>query len=202
VLVEFLRVDIDLLAEAVSKSPPAPAAPPPGDLEKWVLSLPVGEKDSILARLAAGEGSYLRAELVRNFQLASAPKFEAVAGGRTYRELLDAAEARGQIRVREEQARAAAEAERRRRAEAEAREKYLATPSGKEEQLWKEIEQQIELSLAGPYARAVELLVDLRDLSVRQKDEAAFAERFNTLMEKNPKRAGLRKRLTTAGFRM
>lgn len=67
-LVDFLRLDKDLLAAAAEASPPlAVKVPSAAALARWVKQLPEEDKDAALLRLLRGEEARLRAELLRRF---------------------------------------------------------------------------------------------------------------------------------------
>ena len=96
-LVDFLRLDDDLLAIAAQTSPPLEEiTDDPGDLVAWVSRLPVAEKDRLLARVIQGEAARVRMELLRSFRGDTAPTIP-VPTRRTVADLLDAA---AQQRVR------------------------------------------------------------------------------------------------------
>ena len=99
-------------------------------------------------------------------------------------ELLEAAEEQHEIAERK-----AAEAEARRRREAvAARERYLDGLVGREDSLWNEADRIVAEKEAGSYGRAAERIVDLRDLSVRQGTESAFAARLGALRAKHARK--------------
>ncbi|GAB4086305.1 hypothetical protein GCM10028784_29350 [Myceligenerans cantabricum] len=85
-LVDFLRLDADLLAEAASKSPPRTDVGQ-SDLREWIASIPVKAKDDALARLLAGDHAAARAGLLRRRE--GAVTGRAAAGTRTIGQLLD-----------------------------------------------------------------------------------------------------------------
>jgi hypothetical protein len=68
-LVEFLRIDTDLVGVAASASPPLDhAEPKPAEVREWLTKLPVAEKDDLLTRLIAGNDSALANELVQRMR--------------------------------------------------------------------------------------------------------------------------------------
>jgi hypothetical protein len=56
-LVEFLRIDPDLVRVAASGSRPAAAPMKPRDVSAWLAKLPVAQKDAFLARVVAGDAA-------------------------------------------------------------------------------------------------------------------------------------------------
>jgi hypothetical protein len=90
-LTDFLRLDTDLLTIAAKASPPlAETKDDPRKLAKWIRDLPVGDKDTLLYRVAQGHGAHIQMELQRRFRgdLGSTSDSRP---RRTVAELLDAA---------------------------------------------------------------------------------------------------------------
>ena len=72
-LVDFLRLDEDLVAVAAEGSAPlAETRPSSGELERWIRGLPESEKDALLVRLAGGE-LHLQTELLRRYRQTTTP---------------------------------------------------------------------------------------------------------------------------------
>jgi hypothetical protein len=98
-LVEFLRIDRDLLAVAAEASPPMRSDK--RALARWVRGLGEAEKDAMLVRLMEGGSPSPRAELLQRYRMAEAPsKSVEPRGQRTVAQLLDASERRAQARER------------------------------------------------------------------------------------------------------
>lgn len=88
-LVEFLRLDEDLLAVAAEASEPlSTIEPSTAELTRWVTRLPEQEKDTLLARLADGD-PHLRMELSRRSRGETHPAPDG-RGARTVAELEEA----------------------------------------------------------------------------------------------------------------
>src|SRR5579864_640839 len=81
-IVDFFEIDEDLIAVAAAVSP---SIEEPRGQVGWIASLPLAEKDALLARVAAGEGAQVQALLLRRLRAAggAAP----TAPGRTAAEL-------------------------------------------------------------------------------------------------------------------
>ncbi len=203
-LVDLLRIDPDLLEVAAQASRPlAQASPKPGEIRKWIGKLPAGEKDDLLARLIAGEEPALAMELMRRFigedNKRSRGEAEEVKK-RTVGDLLHAAEDLTEKR-RELAAKKAAEQKARRAREAEiARSKHLDAIVGKEPELWNQIETLIATKQPKNYDRAVELLVDLRDLAAREGKTEDFGARLDALRASQVRKPSLIERLRKAGL--
>ena len=95
-LVEFLRVDTDLLAAAAIASPSlANTEPDPAAVREWLAQVPIAEKDGYLAQLMAGNEGALASELVQRMRRecrADRGVSEMVRKRRTVAELLRAGE--------------------------------------------------------------------------------------------------------------
>jgi hypothetical protein len=126
--------------------------------------------------------------------IASGPP--AREGERTVLALLDAAERHAETRKREE-----AEAERKERArrekeEAKLRAVYLSGLAGREEELWRRVEELVETKQQKEYDQAAQLVMDLRDLSLRNQKVEAFEGRLSELRERHAKKRTFIDRLT------
>lgn len=198
-LVEFLRLDPDLLAaaaevSAVREAKPASAA----TLRRWAKALPESDKDDIIVRLLAGEETHLRAELLRRFD--SPSQVDAPQRRRTVGELLAAAEARWAERQRRAREREEAERRRRERVAAAARQQRLDALAGRQEQAWRQIDEMIETKKPKEYDAAVALLADLRALSERDDAIAVFRQRMRGLRQRHARKPSLLDRFDRAGL--
>jgi len=201
-LVEFLRIDPDLLAVAAQSSPstkPDPAGRK--ELAAWVAALPPNEKDTLLVRLVEGGDAHLGTELHTRFLRDRSARTPVTEGPRrTVGELLAAAEAQGRKR-RQEEARAAAEAKARREREAAiAREKHLDALASRGPELWASVNELIATRQPKSYDAAVRHLIDLRDLATRQGTMAEFARRVAALREAHVRKQAFVTRLGPAGL--
>jgi len=199
-LAEFSRVSDELLAAAAACSPDLRDEPSPGDIERWIENLPISDKDTLLNRLATGSDAHLRAEINRRVRDANAPQPNTPAAGRTVAELLAAAAERADVRLREETERNVVAQARREREQAAARTTFLDSLVGREEALWREADALIETKRPKEYDQAVQHLIDLRDLSVRQESAEAFVARLDALRGRYAKRPSLLERLDRAGL--
>jgi hypothetical protein len=203
-LVDFLRIDPDLLEIAAQASRPlAQKSPKAEEIREWIGKLSSGEKDDLLTRFIAGEEPTLAMELLHRFieggDKSSGEEAKGVKG-RTVAELLQASEDLTKKR-RELAAKKAAEEKARRAQEAEvARAKHLDGLAGKEPELWNQIESLIATKQPKSYDSVVELLVDLRDLAARQGKTKEFTTRFELLRELHTRKPGLIERLRKAGL--
>jgi hypothetical protein len=97
-LIDFLRVDPELVRTAVRTHPDRSAASQrmiASNLRRWVAKLPVSDKNDILVRLAQGKEPHVRSDLLRRFRLsqqASRTSKTARTNDRTVGQLLAAIE--------------------------------------------------------------------------------------------------------------
>ena len=200
-LVEFLRVDEQLLAAACEASANAEEASLSRDvLAAWVAALPSREKDRMLACLMKGEGAHLGRQLAARFERERRRDGPCDADGhgrgrRTVADLIRAAEQQREIAARK-----AAEAKARQERKAMvARGKYLEGLAGREATLWARVERFIAMKQPKAYAQALELLVDLRDLAAR-KGGGDFRARLESLRAAHARKGTLINNLDEAGL--
>ncbi len=203
-MVDFLRIDLDLLEIATQASRPlVQTSPKPTEIREWVEKFPTGEKDNLLTKFITGEEPALPMELMRRFGERGGKRNRRESKGikkRTVSELLREAEERTEKR-REIAAKRAAEEKARRAQEAEiARGKHLDKLAGKEPELWNQVDGLIATKQPKRYDRAVELIVDLRDLAVRQGKTKEFRAKLDVLRGSHAQKPSLIKRLGKAGL--
>jgi hypothetical protein len=200
-LVDFLRVDMDLLEVAAAASPPMDVQTLTRKaIQKWIASQPPTEKDHHLERFIADEEPGLAAELQRlignrNVAVAAAPT------ARTADTLLRAAQAVGDERRRAEAARAEIEKTRREHDAVLARSKYLGDLARREPAVWEEIHDLITTKQPASYDRAAGLLVDLRDAAVVHGRESSFQGRLDALVTEHARKPSLISKIQRAGLR-
>ncbi|MEH1017034.1 hypothetical protein V6U90_28540 [Micromonospora sp. CPCC 206060] len=198
-LVDFLRLDPDLLAVAAETSTPLTGeVPSTAALSRWVKTLPEPEKDAVVVRLLRGEGTRLRSALLARFH--GRDSEDVAGGGRTAGTLLAAAEERRARRQRLARQREAVERERRERAAVAAREQRLDTLAGRQEQAWRQVTGMIDTKKPKEYDAAVTLLADLLALAERDGQVQAFRRRVRQLREQHARKPSLLDRLDRAGL--
>ncbi len=189
-LVEFLRIDQDLIDVAVAGSPTAREERL--DVTRWVAGLSRAERDALLVGLLEGDDPLLRAQTLRR----AGPDRLAGTGLRTAAELLDEAAAQ---RDRREQAerdrRAALAAESARRTEVARRER-LARLAAEGDGAWARVAARIAEKAPSGYDAAVNLLVDLQDVC----DPTDFADRLEALRREHGRKVTFVERLGHAGL--
>jgi len=196
---DFLSIDTDLLAEAATASPATRDRNDHTGLTEWIDTLPGPEKNTLLARVVAGEGSYVQGLLLHRFR-ASRPADEAKPGRRTAGQLLDAAEDRREARLAAEAERRGQKDAQRKAAAAAAYARRLDDMAARESAVWEQAELLIEAKTPRSYEEAAELLVDLRALAERRNESEAFAERVRRLREQHKRRPALLQRFDKAGL--
>ena len=117
----------------------------------------------------------------------SAPGRDSDPIPKTARQLLEAAEQRYKAWKRDEEERAKAEKARQEAEAAALRARRLEALSGREEELWRNAEQLIETKKAKGYGEALRLLIDLRDLAVRDHAVSSFHSRLAELTKRPEK---------------
>jgi hypothetical protein len=201
-LVEFLGIDSHLLDVAAGESAPLASPPTRAELAAWVRALPPENKDELLLDAALDAGLPLGAELLRRYSLSrkGAPSAGTPPARRTVGELLAGAEELAARKSRLAARARAAERTRQEREAAQARARYLDLLTGKEQAAWHNVEALIQTKQPNKYDIAVRLLVDLRDLATRQKQEAAFKVALEKLRHSHSAKPSLLRRILAAGL--
>ncbi len=187
-LVEFLRIDPDLLAVAAQNS--AKPTPLPAGIDEWISALSDAEKNELLLALVKGQDPHLGVRLQQRYRAAAEkPADAAPVQRRSVGELLAAAEHRCAAR---EQAEA--------RHKAEVRARYLDELALRQDDVWQQIEDLVALKQAKAYAQAVGLLKDLRDLHQYQDNVSQFQEKIAGLYNRHQKKRAFLERVQQAGL--
>jgi hypothetical protein len=198
-LVDFLRVDPDLVEAAAAASPPLAARKlTPKAIRAWIANRPVTEKDDYLERFIAGKEPALGAELQRLIgdRNVAAPASEP----RTVGELLRAAEDATEIRRQAAAEQAQIEKKRHEEEKALARSKHLEFIARREPAVWREIDTLIATKQPVSYDRVISLLVDLRDIAVKTGDESRFLRGLEHLQMEHARKPALLLRMKQAGL--
>jgi hypothetical protein len=202
-MIEFLGIDEDLIAVAALTSAPFNAGPSRKELDAWIRSLPEKEKNDLVVTAVFEPGERWRNELLRRFQqqntLSTSPTAAAIQRRRTG-DLLTAADARADERTRQMEANRAAEAERRKAKEAADRAQYLDQLERRQEAICNQISAHIRKRQPNEYDKAVQLLIDLRDLAARQGLESEFRAALEKLRRAHATKNSFLRRLTMAGL--
>jgi hypothetical protein len=165
-LAEFMRIDRDLICEAAEMSPPLQASSRSRSAVcAWVKSLPAKEKDETLTDLILEKDHAVVASLLQRFLKDSGPGVNPAAGGRTVGDLLRAAEQHSERRQHAEAELRKKQAARREKEAAIERANHLKGLAGHEGRLWNDVKALLQSRRQADFAKAVSILVDLRDLA-------------------------------------
>jgi hypothetical protein len=202
-LVDFMRIDTDLIAVAAENSTSEDRQTDPEALKTWIHNLPASEKDDILFRLVEAPSPHLAAELLQQFQQTGSAKANSNIDKqlRSVLDLISRAETYAEERKRRAADQKAKEQARKKRERALAREKYIESLAGREESIWKEVNEYINSKQPTKYDEAVKLLVDLRDLNKKTGTEKAYKQKLKTICENHHRKVSFLNRLQTAGLR-
>jgi hypothetical protein len=192
---EFFGIDPDLVAAAGEKAGAAVEASSPDAIRAVVGNLPEDRKNVLLVRLIDGDphvASELRT-LVRKQLSPTSPT--SVDSLRTAGMLRARAQTILGVRQRAAAAKAAAERERREKETAKAQRTRLDALIRRGDEVWREIENEVERRNAAGYDRAMSLLTDLRALAGEQGSIAAFVDRVEKLRERHVRKGRFVERL-------
>lgn len=200
--VEFMGIDNDLLDVAASESGQPKTPPTRDELAAWIRALPEKDKDALLADAALNAASQTGAEILRRFDQLQKNGFptEAQPKQRTVGELLATTRKRTAKKARLAAERQAAECARQEQEATAARARYLDQMAGREQTTWRKVEMFIQTKQPNKYDIAVNLLIDLRDLAVRGKQEADFKAALGKLRDAHEAKPSLLRRLRDAGL--
>jgi len=197
-LVEYLDVDVDLLAGAASGSPRIePEESEDAGLDAWLDALPREEVREYLRHMLAGRGAQAERALKRRHAAWHTAKPAArPTERRTVTELWKLAE-------QAEEARLAEEAETRRQAE-EVRKKqrtiFLLALADNLPRGWREANAEANKGTATGYDAACRKLVDLRDAYGLRGDAGSFQRELKRFTAEHGRRRALMDRLTKAAL--
>lgn len=200
-LIEFLGIDEDLVEVAASASAPLEEGPPRKELATWVRGLPAKEKDDLLIDFLSEPSERCRLDFLQRFQRENAnAASHSTIERRIVKELLTAAQLRGDERARQLSAeRAAVAAQKKAKDEAD-RAVYLEGLAKREKAVWMQVEAYIQQRQPKDYERAVILLIDLHDLSIRQGDETGFQLTVEELRKTHAAKSAFLRRLAKANL--
>ncbi len=186
--IEFFDLDEHLVKAAAKASPelqPTSTVP----LEKALLQLTRKECVTFLRQVLNNEPQVRMALQRRLEELAGSKPAKVKQGQRQVGSIF------------EEAGRMEQEDLRQRKAEAEQKRiQKLLDLAEREETTWNLVESLLEKKQAKPYDEATQLLVNLRDLAIYQKQLLKFQERFLVIKEKYRSRPTLLERFTRAGL--
>jgi len=189
-LVESLRIDRDLIGVAAAGS--SPADEQRVDVADWVACLPASERDALLVGLLDGNDPLLRAATLRR----AGPGRRDGVGVRTAAELLDRAATQRERREQAERDRLAARSAESARLAEGARRERLARLAAEGDGAWARVAARIAGKKPSGYDIAVDLLVDLREVT----GAGEFARRLESLRREHGRKVTFVERLGHAGL--
>ena len=195
--VDIMGIDRDLIAAAAEGASRTSATPSPRQVERWIAALDTNERVALLSRVARGDG-IVGAEIVRRSRRHAPPQLSGRL--RTAGALRARAESIAEARRQAAQQGEIRERARREREQRVARDRYLTGLAKRERRAWQRVVALVGTKRPADYAAAVELLMDLRDVSERTGRGAAFGRRIAALREAHPKKPSLLARLRKAGL--
>ena len=156
---------------------------------------------NLLIDFLSESGERSRLELLQRFQRENAVAArDGAIVRRTVKDLLTAARVRADERARQLSAKRAADAARKKAKDEADRAVYLEGLAKREKVVWKQVEAYIEKRQPKDYERAVNLLVDLHDLAVRQEDETGFQLTMGELRKTHAAKGAFLRRLAKANL--
>jgi hypothetical protein len=181
---------------------PLDAGPSREELADWIRGLPETEKDNLLLTAAMESGERLRNELLHRFHQENQPLAQSKNARqlRTIGDLLSAARAREEERAQRLEAERAIEIARRKAAAEADRARYLDQLAKHEEAIWAQVTAHIQKRQPRAYDQAIRLLIDLRDLAIRQGLETAFKAKIDSLRATHTAKTSFLDRLTNAAL--
>lgn len=199
---DFLRIDPDLITAAAKTSPPLEGtAPNSKDLRGWITNLPMVEKENLLADILENSlkddptpATKLAHQFNKMWQSQQAGKKNGSVRQRTVKELLTEADIAAQERRFREAEEAATKQRELQRLKTLAREKRLNDITGCELLLWAQVESLASEKRGPSYKKAIELLIDLRDLAARG-DRKDFLLKFEELKKRHSAKSSFGERL-------
>lgn len=200
-LVEFLEIDPDILAAAMSGSAPvSPADIAVTDrINAWLEEWSRDELVAVLKLIAQGRGQEAERRVRSRHAAwlkAQRPAHTSITSRRSVTELQELAKSAAAVRLeREAKERAKQEAERRRQREA-----YLRQLMAEVDKHWDAIDVQAKRSSASGYTQAVRALVDLAEGYALTSSRKEFERALRRFVVRHATRGALLRRLTEAGL--
>jgi hypothetical protein len=200
--VDFMRIDTDLIAVAAENSISESQRTDSKALKTWIHNLSESEKDNILALLVEAPQPHLGTELMQRFQQKVSTKANSKVDKqlRSVEDLISRTETYAEERRRRVAVQIAREQAREKRGRALAREKYLESLTGREDSIWKKVDEFIDSKQPAKYDQAVKMLVDLRDLNKKTGKEKTFNIKLKTICENHRRKSTFLNRLKNVGM--
>jgi hypothetical protein len=202
-LIEFLKIDEDLVEVAAQASKPLAAGPSRRELSAWIRGLPEKAKNELLITAAVDQDERWRNDLVRRFRrtnLQQASDVLTASERRKAGDLLAAGETRAKERARLLNEQRTAEAAKRRAEDLANRARYLDHLGRRQAEIWKQVAAHVHTRQPKDYDRAVSLLVDLHDLAVSRGRTAGFQTALEKIRQVHAAKESFLRRLAKASL--
>ncbi len=194
-LVEFLRIDADLLKVAAERSEEnADTAPTQEQLALWLKSRSAVERDLWLFDLLGDSGPATRSEVLLQFRQSlrknSSAAVHESTPRRTCEELQSAAEESRQCALQQSAENAA-----------KLRNTQLDELARNIDSAWREVQQTLEAKKPALYDLATKTLKDLRDLAERDGQMEPFQDRLRELVRRHKTKTAFIGKLQQTGLK-
>jgi hypothetical protein len=202
-LIEFLKIDEDLVEVAAQASKPLAAGPSRRELSAWIRGLPEKAKNELLITAAVDQDERWRNDLVRRFRRTNIQQASHVLTASERRkagDLLAAGETRAKERARLLDEQRTAEAAKRRAEDLANRARYLDQLGRRQAEIWKQVAARVQTRQPKDYDRAVSLLVDLHDLTVSRGRTAGFQTALEKIRQVHAAKESFLHRLAKASL--
>jgi hypothetical protein len=202
-LIEFLKIDEDLVEVAAQASKPLAAGLSRRELSAWIRGLPEKDKNELLITAATDRGERWRNDLVRRFRrtnLQQASEVLAASERRKAGDLLAAARARAKERAWLLNEQRAAESAKRTAEDLANRARYLDQLGQRQSEIWEQVAAHVQTRQPKDYGRAVSLLTDLHDLAVRRGQTAGFQTALRKIRQVHAAKESFLRRLAKANL--
>jgi hypothetical protein len=202
-LIEFLKIDEDLVEVAAQASKPLAAGPSRRELSAWIRGLPEKDKNELLITAAVDQDERWRNDLVRRFRrtnLQQASDVLTPSERRKADDLLAAGQTRAKERARLLNEQRTAEAAKRRAEDLANRARYLDQLGRRQAEIWKQVAAHVQTRQPKDYDRAVSLLIDLHDLAVSRGKTAGFQTALEKIRQVHAAKESFLRRLGKASL--
>jgi len=202
-LIEFLKIDEDLVEVAAQASKPLAAGPSRRELSAWIRGLPEKAKNELLITAAVDQDERWRNDLVRRFRrtnLQQASDVLTASERRKAGDLLAAGQTRAKERARLLNEQRTAEAAKRRAEDLANRARYLDQLGRRQAEIWKQVAVHVQTRQPKDYDRAVSLLIDLHDLAVSRGRTAGFQTALEKIRQVHAAKESFLRRLAKASL--
>ena len=202
-LIEFLKIDEDLVEVAAQASKPLAVGPSRRELSAWIRGLPEKAKNELLITAAVDQDERWRNDLVRRFRRTNSQQASDVLTASERRkagDLLAAGQTRAKERVRPLNEQRTADAAKRRAEDLANWARYLDQLGRRQAESWKQVAAHVQTRQPKDYDRAVSLLIDLHDIAVSRGRTAGFQTALEKIRQVHAAKESFLRRLAKASL--